>query len=273
MVLPGIQALFGFQLVAVFNPRFDAALGRPQQLLHLAALLLVALAAGLLMTPAAYHRQACRGGVTKELLRVASVSISAGLVPLMVGLALDVYLVALLVRPQRAAGDRPRRPAVRRAGRALVRLSAQPAARRRLSTPRAGRPPTTCPRRHPHACPQILWITRRVGFLESRRGQRRRSAAATQGRPWTPAPPPSACACRGYATYCARKAWPRCWCRRAIRTCRNTCRRAGRRGSGCRASPARWRRSPSRPTPPRCSPTAATGRRPSASSKAAASSW
>ena len=29
------------------------------------------------MTPAAYHRQACRGGVTKELLRVASVSISA----------------------------------------------------------------------------------------------------------------------------------------------------------------------------------------------------
>ncbi len=97
MVLPGIQALFGFQLVAVFNQRFEEALGRPQQLLHLTALLLVALSAGLLMTPAAYHRQVCRGGVTQELLRVASISISAGLVPLMIGLSLDVYLVALLI--------------------------------------------------------------------------------------------------------------------------------------------------------------------------------
>src|SRR4029077_15687373 len=29
MVLPGIQALFGFQLIAVFNQRFDQALGDP----------------------------------------------------------------------------------------------------------------------------------------------------------------------------------------------------------------------------------------------------
>ena len=29
MVLPGIQALFGFQLIAVFNQRFDTALDRP----------------------------------------------------------------------------------------------------------------------------------------------------------------------------------------------------------------------------------------------------
>ena len=97
MVLPGIQALFGFQLVAVFNQRFDSALDGRQQGLHLAALLLVALAAALVMTPAAYHRQACRGSVSKELLRVASGFISAALVPLMAGLSLDVYLVALLI--------------------------------------------------------------------------------------------------------------------------------------------------------------------------------
>jgi hypothetical protein len=32
MVLPGIQALFGFQLIAVFNQRFDQALGDPGKL-------------------------------------------------------------------------------------------------------------------------------------------------------------------------------------------------------------------------------------------------
>jgi hypothetical protein len=35
MVLPGIQALFGFQLIVVFNPGFDAKLGPRQQELHL----------------------------------------------------------------------------------------------------------------------------------------------------------------------------------------------------------------------------------------------
>ena len=55
MVLPGIQALFGFQLIAVFNrPFFDLATA--DRLLHLAALLLVAVAIGLIMAPAAHHR-------------------------------------------------------------------------------------------------------------------------------------------------------------------------------------------------------------------------
>jgi hypothetical protein len=46
MVLPGIQALFGFQLVAVHNNRFHDLTGM-EQILHLFALILVALAAGL----------------------------------------------------------------------------------------------------------------------------------------------------------------------------------------------------------------------------------
>ena len=41
MVLPGIQALFGFQLIAVFNDGFGEKLSAPQQLLHLAAIVLV----------------------------------------------------------------------------------------------------------------------------------------------------------------------------------------------------------------------------------------
>ena len=55
---------------------------------------------------------------------------------------------------------------------------------------------------------------------------------------------------------------PRCWCRRAIRTCPSTCPSAGRRGSGPRASPGRWRPSRSRSTAPPSSSTAATGSRP-----------
>ena len=56
MVLPGIQALFGFQLIAVFNDGFAEKLSSGEQRLHFAALVLVALATGLVMAPAAIHR-------------------------------------------------------------------------------------------------------------------------------------------------------------------------------------------------------------------------
>ena len=56
-VLPGIQALFGFQLMAVFSDRFATGLTEAEQRLHFASIVLVVLAIGLMMTPAAYHRQ------------------------------------------------------------------------------------------------------------------------------------------------------------------------------------------------------------------------
>ena len=46
MVLPGVQAVLGFQLIAVFNQRFQE-LSAGEQLLHLAAFLLMALAMGI----------------------------------------------------------------------------------------------------------------------------------------------------------------------------------------------------------------------------------
>ena len=48
MVLPGVQAVLGFQLVAVFNQRFEL-FSPAEQLVHLAAFVLVALAMGLMM--------------------------------------------------------------------------------------------------------------------------------------------------------------------------------------------------------------------------------
>src|SRR5258708_30490444 len=52
MVLPGVQALFGFQLVAVFNQRF-ADMEAADRGTYFLSLLLVTGAIGLLMAPAA----------------------------------------------------------------------------------------------------------------------------------------------------------------------------------------------------------------------------
>jgi len=68
MVLPGMQALFGFQLIAVFSQTFDQKLSAMNQVLHLIALALVAIAIGLVMTPAALHRKTEHVWLRKSLL-------------------------------------------------------------------------------------------------------------------------------------------------------------------------------------------------------------
>ena len=93
MVLPGIQALFGFQLIAVFNNRFQL-LQHWQQLLHLSGLVLVAISVGIIMTPAAYHRQAERGEITLYFVRLSSTLVALALLPLACGISLDLFLVA-----------------------------------------------------------------------------------------------------------------------------------------------------------------------------------
>src|ERR1044072_4379442 len=71
MVLPGIQALFGFQLVAVFNQRVQQV-PFGDQMLHLAAVALIALSAGLVMPPAAFHREDEPHEVSERFLRIAT---------------------------------------------------------------------------------------------------------------------------------------------------------------------------------------------------------
>ena len=99
MILPGVQALFGFQLMAVFNQPFET-LSEVQQDIHLAALFAVAIAIALIMTPAIYHRQAEPEGVSHAFIRVASRCLTATAVPLLVGIGLEFYLVATLVEPR-----------------------------------------------------------------------------------------------------------------------------------------------------------------------------
>jgi hypothetical protein len=97
MVLPGLQALFGFQLIAVFNEHFDHALGPLGRDTHLCAAVLTACAIGLIMAPAAYHRQAERGRVSLYFANYASRLITAAMAPLALALSLEVALVSFIV--------------------------------------------------------------------------------------------------------------------------------------------------------------------------------
>ena len=94
MILPGIQALIGFQTMAVFNSRFEN-LPVPIAAAYLVALGLLILAMGLLMTPAAYHRLAERGRVSRRMIDLSSKFITSGMVPLMLAFAIDAYVVIM----------------------------------------------------------------------------------------------------------------------------------------------------------------------------------
>ena len=97
MVLPGVQALFGFQLVAVFNDPFFERLAFREQVAHLGALVFTAVAAALLMAPAAYHRVVEPRAISEDLASFATAVLAAAMVPLMLGLAIDVYVVASMI--------------------------------------------------------------------------------------------------------------------------------------------------------------------------------
>jgi hypothetical protein len=96
MVLPGIQALFGFQWIAFFNQRFSE-LSPIDQRLHLAAIGLVAVAAALVMTPAAYHRSLGTDAVDERFLKVSTRLIFASMFLLAAGIAVDFYVVSTFV--------------------------------------------------------------------------------------------------------------------------------------------------------------------------------
>jgi hypothetical protein len=97
MVLPGVQTLFGFQLIAVFSNGFAKRLTGAEQELHLVALALVAMAGALIMTPAALDRQTGAREASERFLRIASRLLLASMPLLMAGIGLDFYLIAHLV--------------------------------------------------------------------------------------------------------------------------------------------------------------------------------
>jgi hypothetical protein len=96
VVTPGIQALFGFQLVAVFRERFQKLIPIDQEL-HFGAIIMVALSIALIMTPAAYHRIAEQGSVSKFFLHLASWLLAIAMIPLMASLYIEIYVIGHLI--------------------------------------------------------------------------------------------------------------------------------------------------------------------------------
>lgn len=92
VVLPGAQALLGFQFSAILTEAFDR-LPDAARYVHLASLTCIALAVVLLVAPAAYHRIATAGGDSADVDRFGTRSAVAALVPLALGMTGDVYLV------------------------------------------------------------------------------------------------------------------------------------------------------------------------------------
>ncbi|MFL5328262.1 MAG: DUF6328 family protein [Gemmataceae bacterium] len=100
MILPGIQALFGFQLVAVFNSSFDEKLAPAEQQLHVVAIAFVAVAVALIMTPAVFHRQTSPREVTAAFLSLSTRLLLWSMVPLALGICIDFALIARMVLGQ-----------------------------------------------------------------------------------------------------------------------------------------------------------------------------
>jgi hypothetical protein len=91
-ILPGAQALLGFQFIAVFMQGFES-LPPSSKSVHVASLACIALSTILLLTPAAYHRIVERGEDTEEFHRLASRLLIAATIPLALGVAGDVFVV------------------------------------------------------------------------------------------------------------------------------------------------------------------------------------
>ena len=93
VVIPGAQALLGFQFVVMLSSSFDK-LPALSRYLHLGSLALVALSTVLLMAPAAYHRLAEHGEYSERLHRLAGRFMIAAMVPLALGISGDFLVVA-----------------------------------------------------------------------------------------------------------------------------------------------------------------------------------
>ena len=96
-VLPGIQALFGFQLIVVFNASFQEKLSLTERGLHLTAIGLIVIAIAMVMAPAAYHRQRDPQTVSENFIFIATKLLLYAMFPLMVALGLEFFLIARVI--------------------------------------------------------------------------------------------------------------------------------------------------------------------------------
>ena len=93
VVLPGAQALLGFQLVTILMDGFEA-LPDVSKYVHLISLCLIAASIILLMTPAAYHRIVENGEESEQFHDFAGRILLAAMAALGLGVCGDLFVVA-----------------------------------------------------------------------------------------------------------------------------------------------------------------------------------
>jgi hypothetical protein len=98
VILPGAQALLGFQFVVTMTKAFHD-LPTSIQNTHFAALGAVLVAIMLLIAPAAVHRLAFGGQDAERMHDIGSYLVTIALVPLAAGIAIDVYVAVAKVLP------------------------------------------------------------------------------------------------------------------------------------------------------------------------------
>jgi hypothetical protein len=93
LIIPGVQALLGFQLTVTLTQAF-AELPTQAKIAHAVALCCIGLAVILLMAPASVHRIAFSGQDDPDFLRIGSFFVVAAPVALALGIAFDTYVAA-----------------------------------------------------------------------------------------------------------------------------------------------------------------------------------
>lgn len=92
LIIPGGQALFGFQFIAMLTTGFDR-LPITAKIVHSAALCLIGLNVIIMMTPAALHRISFGGEDSPRFLRIGSALVIAGPAFLAAGIATETYVI------------------------------------------------------------------------------------------------------------------------------------------------------------------------------------
>jgi hypothetical protein len=93
VIIPGVQALLGFQLTVTLTRAFQE-LPIDAKVAHAMALCCIGLAVILLMAPASLHRISFGGQDDPEFVKIASVFVVAAPLPLAFGIGLDSYVAA-----------------------------------------------------------------------------------------------------------------------------------------------------------------------------------
>jgi Family of unknown function (DUF6328) len=94
LIIPGGQALFGFQFIAMLTSGFDR-LPETAKIVHAVALCLVGMNVILMMTAAALHRLSFGGEDSPRFFRLGAALVTAGPAFLAAGISAETYVVFL----------------------------------------------------------------------------------------------------------------------------------------------------------------------------------